>query len=110
MQQYKGYFISGSAMRISGGCRSQGTVLALGHRGSFVEVKRIQGLTFRNKEDARRRGVELCRTWIDEYQSLGKKMDDLAREFAGTGDPHVKTQWENFSHQHALMRRDDPET
>jgi hypothetical protein len=32
--------------------------------GSIVEVKRIEGQSFEDKEEAERHGLELCKEWV----------------------------------------------
>jgi hypothetical protein len=44
---------------------SQGTIFRTGRLGSIVEIKRIRGAIFNNKEDAEQNGLELCKDWID---------------------------------------------
>jgi hypothetical protein len=45
---------------------SQGIVLRPGRLSSIVEVKRIEGPIFNNKEAAEQHGLELCKDWIDK--------------------------------------------
>jgi hypothetical protein len=71
MQQYNGYWISGTAVPgppYTTYWESMGTVLKPGHSGSVVEVGRIQypGETFEMKEFAEIWGMELARIVVDE--------------------------------------------
>jgi hypothetical protein len=66
MEDYKGYFISGSAVPtyLTGQqSRSLGIVLKSGRLGSVIEVKRIEGPTFDGKQEAEQHGLELCKAW-----------------------------------------------
>ena len=38
----------------------------VGRLGSIVEIKRIQGPIFNNKEAAEEHGLKLCKDWIDK--------------------------------------------
>ena len=76
MRQYKGYFISGWALRTHGNrgkWRAQGCVLIPDRNGSVVEVKRIEGPTFQVNEEAEAHGLELCKAWIEERKSKSYK-------------------------------------
>lgn len=43
------------------------------------------------------------RTWVDEYEAMGKKMDALACRFAETHDPEVRQQILALSQQQVRM-------
>jgi hypothetical protein len=68
MEQYKGFWIDGSASAT--GSRtlwdSRGIILRPGRLGSIVEVKRIEGPVFGSKEAAEEHGIQLCKEWIDK--------------------------------------------
>jgi hypothetical protein len=67
-ERYKGYLISGSAVPTFAtgfDWYSQGTILRPGRFSSIVEVRRIKGAIFDNKEAAEEDGFRLCKAWID---------------------------------------------
>ena len=45
---------------------SRGIVLRPGRLGSIIEVQRIEGPIFNNKEAAEKHGLKLCKDWIDK--------------------------------------------
>jgi hypothetical protein len=68
MIEYKGYFISGTALMIhpnSPDWRALGTVFAKTPQGA-VEVERVGGAVFTTKDAAERHGLMLCQTLIEE--------------------------------------------
>ena len=80
MEDYKGYFISGSAVpTYLTGRQSKSLGIVLKVRAAWVRV--------------------------DEYEAMGKKMDTLARRFAETLDQEVRKQILAFSSQHIRMTR-----
>jgi hypothetical protein len=71
IERYKDFLISGSAVPtfVTGfDWYSQGTILRPGRLGSIVEIKRIQGPIFHNKEAAEGHGLKLCKEWIDKQK------------------------------------------
>jgi hypothetical protein len=108
MENYKGYFVSGSAVPkwyLTGRkSKSLGIVFKSGRLGgSVVEFKRIEGATFKGKQEAEQHGLELCKSWVDEYEAMEKQMDALERRFAETHDPEAKKQLEDLSRQRVRM-------
>jgi hypothetical protein len=45
---------------------SQGTIFRAGRLSSIVEIKRIKGPIFNNKQAAEDHGLKLCKEWIDK--------------------------------------------
>jgi hypothetical protein len=68
MEHYKGFIIFGGAKTEQRGCCSYGLVCMKGPR-TLLEIKRLEGTTFTAKEAAEQHGLELCKLWIDEYES-----------------------------------------
>ena len=69
MENYKGFIIFGGiSTEEQGRCCSYGLVCMKGPR-TILQVQRIQGTTFRGKEEAEQHGIELCKLWIDEHHS-----------------------------------------
>ena len=69
LEHYKGFLIDGSAVPTFAtgfDWYSQGIVLRPGRLRSIVEVKRIDGPVFNNKEAAEQHGLKLCKDWIDK--------------------------------------------
>jgi hypothetical protein len=69
MIEYKGYFMSGTALMIhpnSPDWRALGTVFAKTPQGAVVEVERVGGAVFTSKDAAERHGLILCQTLIEE--------------------------------------------
>ena len=67
LEHYKGFLIDGSAvLNFATGFDwySQGIILRPGGLGSIVEVKRIEGPIFNNKEAVEHHGLQLCKDWI----------------------------------------------
>ena len=65
----QGFLIDGSAVpnfATGFGWYSQGTILVPDRLSSIVEIKRIQGPIFNNKEAAEEYGLQLCKDWIDK--------------------------------------------
>jgi hypothetical protein len=48
------------------GSTSVGVVFKRDKFGSMIQVQRIEGKLFENKEQAEQHGVELCKDWIDK--------------------------------------------
>ena len=72
IERYKEFLIAGSAIpNFATGFDwySQGTIFRRGHPGSIVEIRRIRGLMFKNKEEAEQHGLELCKSWIINKRS-----------------------------------------
>jgi hypothetical protein len=68
-EDYKGFHIIAWARAEYGnGSASVGIVCKPTRLGSIVEVKRIEGRSFENKEEAERHGLELCKQWIDKQR------------------------------------------
>jgi hypothetical protein len=108
MLPYKGYHIFGSAMAGHPNdprWRSHGSVCTITSLNSVIEVKRLEGLTFETKQQAEEHGLALCKVWIDEYQELGKQLDELAREFKATHEPGVWQRMEQLSDKLATLRK-----
>ncbi len=69
IERYKDFLITSSAVPTFAArfeWYSQGTILRPGRLGSIVEIKRIQGPIFNNKEAAEEHGLQLCKDWIDK--------------------------------------------
>ena len=69
MTEYKGYFILGAALMIhhnSTDWRALGTVFTKTPQGFFVEVERVGGPVFTNKEAAERHGILMCQAVIEK--------------------------------------------
>ena len=69
LEHYKGFLIDGSAVPTFAtgfDWYSQGIVLRPGRLSSIVEVKRIDGPVFNNKEAAEQHGLKPCIDWIDK--------------------------------------------
>jgi hypothetical protein len=68
IERYKDFLITSSAVpTFATGFEwnSQGIIFRPGRLTSIVEVKRIKGPIFNNKEEAEQHGLELCKDWID---------------------------------------------
>jgi hypothetical protein len=68
-ERYKDFLVTSSAVPTFAtgfDWYSPGIILRPARLGSIVEVKRIQGPIFNNKEAAEERGLELCKEWIDK--------------------------------------------
>jgi hypothetical protein len=64
---YKGFVIGAWARPESEkGSTSVGVVFTRDMFGSMIQVQRIEGKFFENKEQAEQHGVELCKDWIDK--------------------------------------------
>ena len=69
LERYKNFLIAGSAIPhfVTGfDWYSQGTIFRRGQVGSIVEIRRIRGVIFNNKEEAEQHGLELCKSWINK--------------------------------------------
>jgi hypothetical protein len=65
--EYRGYVIGAWARpELEKGCTSVGVVYKRDKFGSMIQVQRIEGKLFENKEQAEQHGVELCKGWIDK--------------------------------------------
>ncbi len=67
-ERYKDFLITSSAVPTFAtdfGWNAQGIIFRPGRLSSIVEVKRIKGPIFNNKEEAEQHGLELCKDWID---------------------------------------------
>jgi hypothetical protein len=70
--EYRGYIISAWARPEStNGYASVGIVYERGQSGSIIQVQRIEGELFKNKEQAEQHGLELCKEWIDSSEFSG---------------------------------------
>jgi hypothetical protein len=68
IQRYKDFLITGAAkptFATEFEWYSQGIILRPRRLSSIVEVNRLEGLIFNNKEAAEQHGVQLCKDWID---------------------------------------------
>jgi hypothetical protein len=64
--EYNGYVIAGWARpELTKGCTAVGVVYERDNFGSLIQVQRIEGTLFKNKEQAEQHGLELCKEWID---------------------------------------------
>ena len=64
--EYRGFVIGAWARPESAkGSTSVGVVFKRDKFGSMIQVQRIEGKLFENKEQAEQHGVELCKRWID---------------------------------------------
>jgi hypothetical protein len=64
---YRGYIIGAWARpELTKGCTSVGVVYKRDKFGSMIQVQRIEGKSFKNKEQAEQHGLELCKEWIDK--------------------------------------------
>jgi hypothetical protein len=69
MERYRGFLIMTSPVpnfARSFEWYSQGIILRPAYLSSVVEIKRIEGPIFNNKEAAEQHGFELCKDWIDK--------------------------------------------
>ena len=65
--EYSGFVIGAWARPESAkGSTSVGVVFKRDKFGSMIQVQRIEGKLFENKEQAEQHGVELCKDWIDK--------------------------------------------
>jgi len=65
--EYRGFVIGAWARPESAkGSTSVGVVFKRDKFGSMIQVQRIEGKLFENKEQAEQHGVELCKDWIDK--------------------------------------------
>ena len=65
--EYSGFVIGAWARPESAkGSTSVGVVFKRDKFGSMIQVQRIEGKLFENKEQAEKHGVELCKDWIDK--------------------------------------------
>jgi hypothetical protein len=65
--EYGGFVIGAWARPESvKGSTSVGVVFKRDKFGSMIQVQRIEGKLFENKEQAEQHGVELCKDWIDK--------------------------------------------
>jgi len=65
--EYRGYVIGAWARpELTESCTSVGVVYKPDKFGSMIQIQRIEGKLFRNKEQAEQHGLELCREWIDK--------------------------------------------
>ncbi len=65
--EYGGFVIGAWARPESAkGSTSVGVVFKRDKFGSMIQVQRIEGKLFENKEQAEQHGVELCKDWIDK--------------------------------------------
>jgi len=63
--EYRGFVIGAWARPESAkGSTSVGVVFKRDKFGSMIQVQRIEGKLFENKEQAEQHGVELCKDWI----------------------------------------------
>jgi stage V sporulation protein G len=79
MIEYKGYFISGTALMIhpkSPDWRAMGTVCSKTPEGFIVQVERVGDPVFTTKGAAEKHGLLLCRDWIESTI----RMDQMAEE------------------------------
>ena len=65
--EYRG-FLNGAWARAEAakGSTSVGVVYKRDKFGSMIQVQRIEGKFFKNKEQAEQHEVELCKDWIDQ--------------------------------------------
>ena len=67
--EYRGYLISAWARpEFTNGSTSVGIVYKQNQLGSIIQVQRIEGELFENKELAEQHGVKLCTEWIDNQR------------------------------------------
>ena len=65
--EYRGYIITAWARpEFPNGSTSVGIVYKGEQLGSIIQVQRIEGRFFENKEQAEEHGVVLCKEWIDK--------------------------------------------
>jgi len=65
--EYRGFVIGAWARPESvKGATSVGLVYMRDKFGSMIQVQKIEGMLFENKEQAEQHGVELCKDWIDK--------------------------------------------
>ncbi len=70
--EYRRYIITVWARpEFTNGFTSVGIVYKPGQLGSIVQVQRIEGEVFSEKEEAEQHGVDLCTEWIDQHIGLG---------------------------------------
>jgi hypothetical protein len=63
---YRGYVIGAWARpELTKGSTPIGVVYNRDKFGSMIQVQRIEGKLFANKEEAERHGLKLCKNWID---------------------------------------------
>ena len=68
--EYGGFIIGAWARPESAtGSTSVGVIYQRDKFGSMIQVQRIEGKFFENKEQAERHGVDLCKEWIDKRRS-----------------------------------------
>jgi hypothetical protein len=77
--EYGGYIISAWARpEFTNDSTSVGIVYEQGQFGSIIQVQRIEGELFENKEQAEQHGLELCKKWIDKRNNAKKEMQRRA--------------------------------
>jgi stage V sporulation protein G len=79
MTEYKGYFISGTALMIhpkSADWRAMGTVCSKTPEGFIVQVERIGDPVFVTKGAAETHGLVLCREWIEAKIRLDRMAEE----------------------------------
>ena len=65
--EYRGFLIGAWARpEPTKASTSVGVVFKRDKFGSMIQVQRIEGKFFKNKEQAEQHGVELCKDWIDQ--------------------------------------------
>jgi hypothetical protein len=71
--EYRDYIISAWARpEFADGFTSIGIVYRRGQLGSLTQVQRIEGEFFESEEQAERRGIALCKGWVDTRLSQGR--------------------------------------
>jgi hypothetical protein len=70
--QYRGHWVSGSSIAEyhQDSCRAVGLICVPTRHGSFVEIKRLEGPRFDNREQAEDHGLQLCKEWLDGLAEL----------------------------------------
>jgi hypothetical protein len=64
--EYRGYIIGAWARpEFANGSTSVGIVYERSQLGSIIQVQRIEGELFEQKEQAEQHGLKLCKEWID---------------------------------------------
>jgi hypothetical protein len=65
--EYRGYAIGAWARpELTKGWTAVGVVYKRDKFGSLIQIQRIEGTLFKNKEQAEHHGMKLCKEWIDE--------------------------------------------
>jgi hypothetical protein len=65
--EYRDYVIAGWARpELTKDSTSIGVVYKRDKFGSLIQVHRIEGRLFKDKEQAEQHGIELCKEWIDK--------------------------------------------